>query len=220
MNIALPGRHKSVLNFLLGRLGAQPVRLPATGLRPAPRSVEHAMYRISAMLVLATSPALAAPAAAGDPGTRAPFIREHRCAVVERLDAIHRRGPVDVSRDRFIVVAPHGQAQRYVQCIFQDRDTRMFCEAASGAYGPPGRRRLRLDATARQALAALGYVQADPAENFSRLVELGSPPDTGIAADLMLAALHDAYGARPGDILDIEDPHGGTPGRGCGAPES
>ncbi|MEE7449772.1 hypothetical protein MRF4_19220 [Methylobacterium radiotolerans] len=178
------------------------------------------MYRIPAMLVLATTSALAAPEAAGDPGTRAPFVREHRCAIAERLDAIHRRGPVDVSRDRFVVVAPRGQTQRYVQCIFQDRDTRMLCEAASGAYGPPGRRRLRLDAAARQALAALGYVQADPAENFARLVELGTPPDMGIAADLMLAALHDAYGARPGTVLDIEAPHGGTPGRGCGTPES
>ncbi|XYD10642.1 hypothetical protein R1A27_09355 [Methylobacterium sp. NMS12] len=172
------------------------------------------MYRIFATLVLAATSALAAP------DSRAQFIRENRCAVAERLDAIHRHGPVDVSRDRFIVVALHGQEQRYVQCIFQDRDTRMFCEAASGAYGPPGGSRLRLDATARAALAALRYVQADPAENFARLVELGTPPDLGIAADLMLAALHDAYGARPGDVLDIEAPYGGTPGRGCGTPES
>jgi hypothetical protein len=36
----------------------------------------------------------------------------------------------------------------------------------------------------------------------------------------MLAALHDAYSARPKAVLDIEAPDGGTPGRGCGTPES
>ena len=172
------------------------------------------------VLVLSATWALAVPVAAGDAESRAWFVREKRCAVAERLAAIHSSGPIDVSRDRFIVVAPHGQPQRYVQCIFQDRDTRMFCEAASGAYGPPGQRRLRLDASARQALSALGYVQADPAENFARAVDLGAPPDLDIAADLMLATLHDVYGARPGAVLDIEAPHGGRPGRGCGTPES
>jgi hypothetical protein len=43
---------------------------------------------------------------------------------------------------------------------------------------------------------------------------------SGIAADLMLATLHDAYGARPGAALDIEAPYGGSPGSGCGTPAS
>jgi hypothetical protein len=48
----------------------------------------------------------------------------------------------------------------------------------------------------------------------------GKSQDVGIAADLMLAALHDAQGARPGAVLDIEALYGGTPGRGCGTPKS
>lgn len=98
------------------------------------------------MLILAGTAALGAP---GDPGTPAQFIRAHRCAVAARLHAIHGRGPIEVSRDRFIVVAPRGQSQRPVQCIVQDRDTRMLCEAASTAYGPPDGSHLRLDAPAR-----------------------------------------------------------------------
>lgn len=148
------------------------------------------------------------------------FVRRHRCAVVARLDAIHRRGPVDVSRDRFIVVSLRDQPQRYVQCIFEDRDTRMFCEAASGAYGPSGERGLRLGASVREALRALRFVQDNPRENYSRTVDLGDPPDLGIAADLMLSALHEAYGAHPGSELQIEAPNGGNPQTDCGTPVS
>ncbi len=123
-----------------------------------------------------------------------------------RLETIHRRGPPDTSRNRFIVVALRDQPHRYVQCIFQDRDRQMLCEAAPGAYGPSGGDRLQLDADALAALKTLAFVQADPHEIFSRTVDLGSPPDVGIAAALMLAALYDVYGARGGTPLMIEGP--------------
>lgn len=178
------------------------------------------MRRVCYTLAFAATAALAAPDSGVDPGGRTLFIGEHRCAIAERLEAIHRRGSITVSRDRFIVLTLHAHPQRYVQCIFQNRDMQMLCEAASGAYGPPGGDRLRLNASALAALAALHFVQDGPRENFARIVELGDPPDVGIAADLMLATLHDAYGARPGAVLDIAAPRGGTLGRGCGTPGS
>ncbi|MCJ2068609.1 hypothetical protein MKK75_07315 [Methylobacterium sp. J-030] len=171
------------------------------------------------LMVAATSP-LAAANLGGTTASRARFIARHRCAIVERLDAMHRPGAVEDGRNRFIVVALHAEPQRYVQCIFEDPDTRMLCEASSGAYGPAGDGRLKLDASARAALQALGYVQASPRENFSRSVELGHPPDFAIAADLMLAALHDSYGARPDSVIEIQAPHGGDPVAACRTPES
>jgi hypothetical protein len=125
-----------------------------------------------------------------------------------------------VSRDRFIVVMLREQPQRCVQCIFQDCDSRMLCEAASDAYRPAGADRLRLDASARVTLRRLGYSQASARDNFSRTLALGSLPGVGIAADLMLSALHDAYGNHTGSVLRIEAPHGGDPGTTCGTPVS
>ncbi|MCJ2142026.1 hypothetical protein [Methylobacterium sp. E-066] len=137
-----------------------------------------------------------------------------------RLDAIHRRGPIETSRDRFIVVALRDRPMHYVQCIFQPFDTAMLCEASSGAYGPgaPGQPAFQLHPRSQAALHALHFVQADARENFSRTVILGDPPDVGIAAELMLAALYDAYGAEPDSAIAIMAPRGG--GAGCGTPTS
>lgn len=178
-----------------------------------------ALYAFCAVIMMATSPLLAAERDSAA-ATRVRFTARHRCAIVERLDLIHRRGPVEESRNRFIVIALRDQPQRYVQCIFEDRDTRMFCEASSGAYGPTGPERLQLNPSELAALRTLGFIQDNPNENFARSIELGDPPDVGIAADLMLVALHDAYGARAGSAIDITAPNGRDPVGSCGTPES
>lgn len=178
------------------------------------------MRRVCLIAMLVATSALSAAAGDSTSISRSRFIARHRCAVVERLDLIHRKGPIDESRDRFIILSPRGEPQRYVQCMFEDRDTRMLCEASSGAYGPIGHGRLRLDASARAALEALGFVQASPREDYVRHVELGHPPDVAIAADVMLTALHDGFGARPGSPIEIWVPYGGDPVEPCGTPVS
>jgi hypothetical protein len=178
------------------------------------------MRSVAALVLMAAALPLVGPDAGAASAASDSFVRRHRCAVVARLDAIHRRGPVDESRDRFIVVSLRDQPQHYVQCMFADRDSRMFCEAASGAYGPSGESGLRLDAPAREALRALRFVQDNPRENYARTIDLGDPPDLELAADLMLSALHEAYGAHPGSELQIEAPKGGKPETECGTPVS
>lgn len=177
------------------------------------------MRQFCAVLMIMTVP-VAAAADGGTAASRNRFIARYRCALAARLDGIRRRGPAENARDRFIVIALRGEPQRYVQCLFHDRDTRMLCEASSGAYGPTGQGRLHLEPSARAALQALGYAQANPHVNFAREVELGDPPDVRIAADLMLAALHDGYGARPGSAIDVRVPPGDDPVAACGTPES
>lgn len=151
---------------------------------------------------------------------RAAFIAQHRCPVVSALNEIHRRGPVQTSHNRFLSLTIRDHVQRYVQCIFIDRDTSMYCEAASGAYYDERSAPYRYVPTAerKEAMLRLGYRQESPTENFSRTVALGSPPDVGLAADLMLGALYDAFDARSGTIIDMDAPNGGTPFLDCGAP--
>ena len=96
----------------------------------------------------------------------------------------------------------------------------MFCEASSGTYHAvdDGEPRLRLSASSVIPLHALGYRQDDPRENCSRRSHVGSLPDTRLAADLMLAALFDAYGARLDSEIEIDAPKGGPGATGCGTP--
>ncbi|WP_267421838.1 hypothetical protein [Methylobacterium sp. GC_Met_2] len=178
------------------------------------------MHWACAVLMITVTSPLAAADLSDTAASRTRFIARHRCAIVEHLEIMHQRGPIEESRDRFIIVALRGAPQRYVQCIFQDRDTRMFCEASSGAYGPTGEGRLQLGPPERAALNALGYVQASPSKNSARDVVIGDPPDVTIAADLMLAALHDGYGAGPGSVIEIQAPSGDDPVVACGTPAS
>ncbi|WP_430910514.1 hypothetical protein [Methylobacterium sp. sgz302541] len=163
--------------------------------------------RAAALAVLALG-AMAESAIAGEPLAR------HRCEILSRLTRIHEAGPRDTSYDRFIAVELHGRPQSYVQCIFLPSDTRMLCEASSGAYRfrPEDGLRLRQSEESIAALKALGFVRKDvarnfdEAKNFEREVELGTPPDLGAVADLILAALSRGYAAEPNSRLDITAP--------------
>ncbi len=71
------------------------------------------------------------------------FESRHRCRLVAVLAEIHRKGPVDTSRGRFITLSQRDSADRYTQCIFVERDTAMYREASSGAYRTPARDAVR-----------------------------------------------------------------------------
>jgi hypothetical protein len=174
------------------------------------RSIGTALVVIAAGSVSAAAPA--------DRG-RAEFVATHRCAVVERLRSIHRLGPTSTSRDRFLVVSDAHVGQSYVQCIFFDSDTQMHCEASSAAYGPrTDTLRFELSQPSAQALARLGFAQADPVRNYVREIALGTPPDFDVAATLMLSTLHDAYGARSDTQIAFKAPRAILPLRPCPGP--
>jgi hypothetical protein len=82
------------------------------------------------------------------------FLATYRCAVVERLELTHARAD-QAGKGEFLILAPRSARERYVQCIFHDKDTAIFCEAASGFYKPPVWR--TLDANAMAALKRLGF---------------------------------------------------------------
>lgn len=156
---------------------------------------------------IAVYAALACPAPAAS--DRALFVAGSRCAIEGRLLSIHLSGPRDTSKDRFLVVAIANKKQLYVQCIFIDADTRMLCEASSGfyRYGPQDGRRLQQSAASEEALRRLGFTggQAEGG-NFRQEIALSVPPNLAKVADLMLAALHDAYDASSRTYLDFQAP--------------
>lgn len=157
--------------------------------------------------------------ATADPARDA-FVSRHRCRVVAQLTEIHRRGPVETSHNRFIVLSLRDFPERYTQCIFFERDTAMSCEASSGAYLADAQDAARYvpRPDVIETLHRLGFRQKNRSENFSREVELGAGTDVTVAADLMLAVLFEAYGVRAGTPLVIEAPQGGGSDGTCGAP--
>jgi hypothetical protein len=63
------------------------------------------------------------------------FLATYRCAVVERLERMHARGDRSSQTDLFLILAVRSKP-KYVQFIFTDSDTAMYCEATSGFYAP------------------------------------------------------------------------------------
>jgi len=133
------------------------------------------------------------------------FVAGYRCDVAQRLAQIkaHAEGP-----DRFLVLELPSRLNHYVQCIFIDHDHSMLCEASSGFYAQkPGQpRRMRLSRPALEALRQLGFSTADGEGNFQRTIGAEGRDDLAAIAELMLAALYEGYGARPGMQIRVVAP--------------
>lgn len=172
-----------------------------------------------ALIICAVSAGLVVPSLAGDraSGSLRGLLTEYRCDIVDRLERIHTVVDPSSLDNRFIVVVlpthPHG----FVQCLFDDDGTRMLCEASSGYYYdlPDTPRTFHLDPTSIAALARLGFDTDDSKGNFVAEFAIGHEPDFNAVADLILTALHDGYGARPGDRLDVTAPLAPRPGSRC-----
>lgn len=129
----------------------------------------------------------------------------YRCEVVHRLEQIYATGDPKLDDDRFLAVTvpehPHG----YVQCMFHDERTAIYCEASSGFYYDEPRTFHQPPETI-EALARLGFNMDDSQGNFSVNFSIDTPPDFNAIADFMLRALHDGYRARANTNLQFNAP--------------
>ncbi|MBS0531045.1 MAG: hypothetical protein JSS22_16875, partial [Proteobacteria bacterium] len=103
----------------------------------------------------------------------------YRCEVVRRLEQIYATGDPKSDRNRYLAVSPANRPEHYVQCIFHDANTEVYCEAASGFYltKPNEPRRFRASAATMAALAKLGFDTDDSAGNFKIERAVGKPAD-------------------------------------------
>ncbi len=134
------------------------------------------------------------------------FVATYRCEVVERLSMIRANRS---TTDRFLVLSLDGVQRGYVQCLFLD-DARLLCEAESGYYADrPGEpRSFRVPPAALAALARLGFATEETEGNYQRLIEIATPADLEYAAEVMLSALYEGYGARTYSSIDWDAPLG------------
>lgn len=159
-------------------------------------------------IVGALAMTLSTSVASAQTGTLRALLVEYRCPVVDRLDRIYDHPKPTDFRDRFLALTLAGHPHGYVQCIFVANRTRIMCEASSGYYyskvGAP--RTFYLPRESVAALGKLGFSTDDSQGNFRYEAGIGVPPDLNAIADLMLTALHDAYGARAGETLWFNAP--------------
>jgi hypothetical protein len=85
----------------------------------------------------------------------------------------------------------------------------MLCETASGYFlnSPDEPRTMRLSAAAIDALGRLGFSNDDSKGNFRIDLDVAERPDFDAIAELMLSALHDAFGAGPNTKLRFHAPY-------------
>lgn len=174
---------------------------------------------LRAPVAIAATILAAAPAgAASGPSTLHELAAAYRCHILERLHRIHD-GDRTTSRDRFIALYPDGRPDAYVQCIFLERDTKLLCEAASGAYRlKAGEAGPATPAGDMGRLRSLGFAPDPAGGNLRRDLALRRPADLGAAADLILAALHDGFGMRWPVKLRVRAPKArAVPASACAA---
>ena len=168
------------------------------------------MVTRSSVAGIATGIWLLLPAAALSQGGSSfeQLLNQYRCPIVDRLERIYAKGNPEKFEDGYLIVDIPGRSENYVQCIFYKTD-KIICEAASGFYlnapNEPGTMYLSADAIA--ALGRLGFSTGDSEGNFRIDLDVPSPPKHNAIAELMLRALHDAYGARAETKLDFHAPY-------------
>jgi len=133
---------------------------------------------------------------------------EYRCPLVDRLARVYEAGDHASHRDRFVAVNVREHPHGYVQCLFFEHRTKVLCEASSGFYySPPGGpRTFHLGRAEIAALGRLGFSTDDSKGNFRIELDVNAMSELNDIADLMLIALHDAYGARVHSELRVTAP--------------
>ena len=176
-------------------------RILSPFIRLVPRMFFIEPFARSAALTLAL---LAATPATAQDRPRDDLLTRWRCAVYDRLAQIHATPPTPY--DRFLIIEMPAKPYAYVQCIFENGDTTMFCEVASG-YFHDVPRNVWLPKPVVAAIGRLGYSTDDTKSNFAIEFPVPRQPDIGRIAEFMLTSLHVAYGADGGTDLAFKAPY-------------
>ncbi len=147
-------------------------------------------------------------AQAQEPTSLERLFNQYRCPIVDRLERIYAAGDPEKHPDEYLIIDIPPHPETYVQCLFYAQ-RKLYCETASGYFlDPPDKpRTMRLPANAIDALGRLGFSTDDSKGNFSVDLDIADPPDFNAIAELMLKALHEAYGAEAETKLRFHAPY-------------
>lgn len=152
--------------------------------------------------------ACSASALAQTADTKQAFLARYRCPIAEMLRQVFEAPSAFKERDRYMVLSVAHVGQSYVQCMFAEGRTKLYCEASSGYYAEAAdkpRRTFSSDET-KAALDRLGFNTGSDQKNYPYERDFTGVPDFGEIATLMLLALHDGFGARAETPLRADAP--------------
>ena len=170
-------------------------------------TLRHAIraWCIRGAFLLAVAPTVVTAEVAVDGTDFNAFRKKYHCEISQRLAKLQASKR---TRDRYLVLALIHHPDRFAQCLFDDSGARVLCEASSGFYTQKGAkpRTFRPSPEAIEVLGRLGFSTDDSQGNFQRQMDTRTDRDIEAVADLLLAAIYEAYGARPNSALEITAP--------------
>ena len=162
------------------------------------------MPRLALIVLLAALAPLPRALAAGHADPALETLRQqHFCEILGYLNAIRSRPPA--LEDRYLIVDVP-KTPGYVQCIFFDNDRKVLCEVASGFYDQPELGVQYVSPDRLAAVAQLGFSLDASKGNYQQERRIKSAASVAKIADLIIQAMHGAYGTMPDSKFRYEAP--------------
>jgi len=152
------------------------------------------------------------------PDTRVALFARYHCPLTDLLRQVYEAPSPFQKLDRYLALTAPLIHKNYIQCMFAENRTKLYCEASSGYYdeamGKP--RRVFPSEETKAAFAKLGFKTGNDEKNFPFERDFKGVPDFGEIAGLMLDAMHDCFGARAGTRLTVHAPFARKVEADCG----
>lgn len=150
--------------------------------------------------------------------TRQALFAKYRCPLADMLRQVFEAPSAFQKLDRYLVLSAPLVQKNYVQCMFAENRTKLYCEASSGYYdeatGKP--RRTFPSEETKAAFEKLGFKTGDEQKNYPYERDFKDVPDFEEVATLMLLAMHDGFGARAETRLTVNAPFAKKVQADCG----
>lgn len=167
------------------------------------------------LLAWLLSATVAMPALAKSSSDLNSFLAAYQCPLYKALETIRAQEMTPLNRFLVLSFDKDRKPDHYVQCIFENQDTQLYCEASSGLYGKGP---VKLSRRAPESLTTLGFDMSTtgPVKNFWQYRPIRGSADVWDAARLMLETFYLGYGARLKNRIAIKAPfvHGSSLRRG------
>ncbi len=132
------------------------------------------------------------------------FIEARKCHVIERLQMVYDKKTF--IQNRYLILSIKNDKDNYVQCLFQDNDTRLLCEASSGFYTKGGSALKQSGNDYLETLKRLGFSTDASQGNFQRMFDIQKKTDFTEVADILLSVLFELHGARMNSVFIWDAP--------------
>jgi cell division protein FtsI/penicillin-binding protein 2 len=125
---------------------------------------------------------------------RQDFIDARKCVVLERFQMVYNNK--SFVQNRYLVLSAKNNEKGYVQCLFQENDTKLLCESSSGYFNKKAKNHSKPSPDYLASLTRLGFSTDHSKGNFQRMFEIKDKYDLVGVSETLLSAFYELHGAR------------------------